>query len=255
MHDLPLGRKIYILREDRSLSQTKLEVEAGLSFGTLSRIENGSINPTKETLVKIAKVLELKDDEFVYLINHRKSNPDENEVQHIVESVRRDLNDEEVPAYLVDTRLRVWDWNEMILKIIGVDKVKAQEYKGFTCMRILFLSEFNLRKRIPVTYLPKIINQQVSTYKYLIRKYRNESTTSQEIRDLLKDEEFKNAWVTDESFDYLPLKNEFYLRFNNKLLKIDILLQQLTSDNRFFVIRYFPKDQITRNVFRKLANK
>ena len=132
MDELPLGRKIYVLREDRALSQTKLEVEAGLSFGTLSRIENGNINPTKETIIKIAQVLNLHDDEFNYLISLQKSSPDEKEIERVVGLVSQEIKEERIPAYLIDSKLRVWDWNKMILKIIGANEANAEKYRGNT---------------------------------------------------------------------------------------------------------------------------
>ncbi len=44
-----------------------LEVMADLSMGSLSRMENNHINPTKETLFRIAKVLKLTPEETIDL--------------------------------------------------------------------------------------------------------------------------------------------------------------------------------------------
>ena len=254
MDELPLGRKIYVLREDRALSQTKLEVEAGLSFGTLSRIENGNINPTKETIIKIAQVLDLQDDEFNYLISLQKSSPDVKEVERVVGMVSDEIKDERIPAYLIDSKLRIWDWNKMILKIIGTDEVTAEKYRGFTCMRLLFFSEFNIRNRIPRDRLGKTIKQQVDTYKYLSNKYRNESFTNQEIRALLKDDSFRSAWKTESELKYFPIKNEFHLKYGKNILNIDILLNRFSGDHRFIIVKYYPKDSTTLNVFESLRS-
>lgn len=56
---LELGEKIRNFRKRAGLSQLDLEVLTNVSPGTISRIENGQVNPTKETLVKIAQALEL----------------------------------------------------------------------------------------------------------------------------------------------------------------------------------------------------
>jgi len=254
MDELPLGRKIYVLREDRSLSQTKLEVEAGLSFGTLSRIENGNINPTKETIIKIAQVLDLHDDEFNYLISLQKSSPDVDEIERVVGLVSEEIKNERIPAYLIDTKLRVWDWNKMILKLIGADDNSAEKYRGYTCMRLLFFSEFNIRNKIPKEKLGKIIKQQVDTYKYVSNKYRNETFTNSEIRELLKDVSFKHAWKTESELKYFPIKNEFHLKYGNNILNIDILLNRFSSDNRFIIVKYYPKDSRTLKVFESIRD-
>ncbi len=56
---LSVGQKIKNFRTQKKVSQSELELEANLSFGTVSRIENEVINPTKETLIKIVQALEL----------------------------------------------------------------------------------------------------------------------------------------------------------------------------------------------------
>jgi len=65
--DKALGIKIKKFRELRDLSQFQLELQIGASAGSLSRIENGQVNPTKETIFEIAKALNLDDDEVVSL--------------------------------------------------------------------------------------------------------------------------------------------------------------------------------------------
>lgn len=255
MDELPLGRKIYVLREDRSLSQSKLEVEAGLSFGTLSRIENGNINPTKETIIKIAQVLGLHDHEFQYLISPVKSSPDMEEIERMKLLLASEIKEEAIPAYLIDTKLRVWDWNKMILELIGANEVNAEKYRGYTCMKLLFLSEFNIRNRIPKDKLVKVIKQQVDTYKFLSNKYRNEYTTYSEIRELLKDISFKKAWKSENELKYFPLKNEFYLKYDNTILNIDILLNIFSKDQRFIIVKYYPKDLNTLSIFEKIRKK
>ena len=47
----------------------QLELEIGASPGSLSRIENGQTNPTKETILAISYVLELDKKEIGYIFN------------------------------------------------------------------------------------------------------------------------------------------------------------------------------------------
>ena len=53
------GEKVKFYRLSKGLSQLALEIDAGLSEGNISRIENNTVNPTKETLLRIAEVLKL----------------------------------------------------------------------------------------------------------------------------------------------------------------------------------------------------
>lgn len=54
-----IGQKIRNFRRRENLSQSEMENKAEMSPGSLSRIENGEVNPTKETLLKIIDVLNL----------------------------------------------------------------------------------------------------------------------------------------------------------------------------------------------------
>jgi transcriptional regulator with XRE-family HTH domain len=59
--------RIKLLRESKQFSQLEIELIADISTGTISRIETGKVNPTKETLKKIADAMKLTVQERVYL--------------------------------------------------------------------------------------------------------------------------------------------------------------------------------------------
>ena len=67
MENKTLGEKIRNFRKRAGMSQFDLEVQIGASPGSLSRIENGEVNPTKETINKIVKELNLDDFEILDL--------------------------------------------------------------------------------------------------------------------------------------------------------------------------------------------
>lgn len=62
-----IGIEIKNLRQLRNVSFVSLAKMAAISKGNLSKIENGKGNPTIETLVKIAHVLNAKIESFVKL--------------------------------------------------------------------------------------------------------------------------------------------------------------------------------------------
>ena len=61
------GIRLRQMRKERSISQLELELASGLTHGTISRIETGKINPTKETLYKISYTLDLCTEEVIKL--------------------------------------------------------------------------------------------------------------------------------------------------------------------------------------------
>lgn len=58
------GLTVRQFRKSRNMSQMDLEIKTGLNFGVISRIEKSKINPTKETLFKIAIALNLNNAEI-----------------------------------------------------------------------------------------------------------------------------------------------------------------------------------------------
>jgi transcriptional regulator with XRE-family HTH domain len=68
-HPLSAGELIKSYRNEKGLSQLDLEVGIGAAFGSLTKIENGKINPSKETIYKIIDFLELSPAHALKLFN------------------------------------------------------------------------------------------------------------------------------------------------------------------------------------------
>jgi len=61
-----LGKRIKEFRKKKGWSQQKLAEKSGLSFNTITRIEQGiGDSPTLKTLLKLSEVLEIGLDELV----------------------------------------------------------------------------------------------------------------------------------------------------------------------------------------------
>jgi transcriptional regulator with XRE-family HTH domain len=72
------GKRIKQFRQRAKLTQIELELRINASFGSISRIENGVTNPSKETLFLIANALGLNLDDRVELFGLR--NPIEDSI-------------------------------------------------------------------------------------------------------------------------------------------------------------------------------
>ena len=61
-----IGKNIKRYRQDKGLSQDKLSKLADVTYNTIIKIESGAnINPTIETLSKIAKALNVGVDDLI----------------------------------------------------------------------------------------------------------------------------------------------------------------------------------------------
>lgn len=63
-HLKKLGQKIARIRERKKMSQYKLAKEILMDQSNLARIEDGKVNPTVKTLLKISAILKCKVKDF-----------------------------------------------------------------------------------------------------------------------------------------------------------------------------------------------
>lgn len=67
MLEVNFGHRIKLLRRRLKWSQLHLELEANFCPGTISRLENNKINPSKETLFRIGAAMNLGSEDAMYL--------------------------------------------------------------------------------------------------------------------------------------------------------------------------------------------
>lgn len=61
-----LGKHIAQVRRDAGFSQSQLANDAEIDLSTLSRLERGQLNFTIETIIKIARALEMEPKELFH---------------------------------------------------------------------------------------------------------------------------------------------------------------------------------------------
>lgn len=136
-----IGEKIRLFRKRSGLSQFALELEINASPGFISRIESNKVNPTKETLIKIIKVLNIKTYEalslfdlnleeipdFFSLLFRISTSFDQNKIlQEVTDLLVKELDFIGSASFIVvgeriyaRTYSRLW-YAKMVDKIIGV---------------------------------------------------------------------------------------------------------------------------------------
>nr|DAH53895.1 MAG TPA: Helix-turn-helix XRE-family like protein [Caudoviricetes sp.] len=61
-----MENKIRVIRAEKKISQQKLAEMAGISRGTLNRIENGKAIPSGKTMLNLAQVLDVEANELFF---------------------------------------------------------------------------------------------------------------------------------------------------------------------------------------------
>ncbi len=248
--ELTLGQKLKFFRKQKGLSQSQLEIEADLAFGTISRIENRQINPTKETIIKIVQSLGLQENDLTYLLELRNSSPSEAEIESMIEQLQPVLDQEIFPSYIMDNRFRIWASNKMFLEIFEVSEEEAQKYKGINILQGTFL--LKVLSRIPTKHLIPVLKDQIAIFKEETERFHQEEYSQSLLSDLKKNSLFNKLWKEQLQYRQTFRRAKYYLKYKGKILNILITRSTVPIDERFTFIEYFPQDKPTAEIFEEI---
>ncbi len=140
-----IGKKIKFFRLRAGFSQLDLELAIHAAQGSISRIESGRVNPTKETISLIADILKISDQERIYLLDLELVGNEERENMEVLKMVEDDFKKISYMAYLLDRRscmLAVSKGIKIVGKISGVD---TNKFLGKHVTEIIFDYDLGLR--------------------------------------------------------------------------------------------------------------
>lgn len=132
-----IGPRLKRFREAKGYTQQELELAIGTSFGHLSRIESGKLNPTKETLLKIAKILQLDDEEIRYLIGVELDRVTKKQIELAIQDTKTYIDNSSYPSYLADDYFFVHYWNKRIPVLFEVSEELASQFIGKNILEII----------------------------------------------------------------------------------------------------------------------
>lgn len=149
MKSRTLGQKIRFFRDTKGVSQFTLELETGLSAGTISRIENDTVNPTKETILNITHCLQLNPFETMYVLDINHNDPSDEEMLKVKENMSEYMNKPWNFSYIVDNKSRFIEFS-LGFKIIGkIGKIDYKKFYNQHVQEILFNPCLGFRDTIP----------------------------------------------------------------------------------------------------------
>ncbi|MGV8131747.1 MAG: helix-turn-helix domain-containing protein, partial [Candidatus Pacearchaeota archaeon] len=212
------------------------------SFGSLSRIENGQTNPTKETLMKISKCLHLREDEIAYLFHIRDLEISEADIQNIIDVSNEMFKDIQVPAYVYDYRWRIWNWNDQLLQFFNVSIDFVEANRGISIMDLILDETLGIKKQFPPKYYDDFICRQVTKFRNAIFLYRNEPWAIELLEKLKKYPEITKYWDNDRMIIDKEVfgSSYMYLYINEKEVLVHISQSVFYSDPRFYLVEYYP---------------
>lgn len=244
-NEVTLGSKLRYFRKRAKMSQMQLENEIGAAAGSLSRIENNEVNPTKETLQNISKFLNLKPTEIGYLLGNHYSKTSAEDKNSAVASVNEMMSIPTVFAYLIDEQskiIKVSKGFSELGKSVGYD---TNNLIGMRTVEILFDSERGLRNYISETAFKDTAKGVLGVIKFERDFLLEENWMQEQITNLKKIQEFNELWdnLNEDETDLLaPVHRYVELNLNGRKLKMQFFFTPLDIDHRFQLVEYFPTE-------------
>ena len=255
-----LGRRIKYFRKRASLSQMDLELAMNASAGMISRIESGKVNPSKETVMKMAELLDMNSREIDYLIGITAEPATPKEIEEAINFIRDHFARDDVFAYLRDERFRFYSFSKGFENLFTPFLKKSipeleKELYGIPIARILLDDKVEISSKIKAD--EKLLQFQFARF-YSETNYMTDDLIIKGIVEFIENHPIgqeiwgyiKNNKVNVNSLDskYMPFKLglfKFKMRYAREPLPGRL--------SRFQTLEYFPNIRILN--FMKKLNK
>jgi transcriptional regulator with XRE-family HTH domain len=246
------GRRLRTIREQKGFTQQQLELELDASFGHISKIESGKVNPSKETILRIADILGLSQSERIILLGLNVERVSQEEVQKAKGYTAEYLAKSPHPAYLSDDLWFAYYANGAFLKLIGVGNDPAtkekyeQQFGGLNILEWLFNPSYGLRQLIPEKLWEHTVLKHCVYFihftDYVLR--RGQAWLDTLMHKLHTCPDFDRIWsksleeVKESQFE----RHDFFITFskNGREHKFVMTEAQVNSMPRFLLVEYFP---------------
>ena len=239
-----IGQRIRNFRKAKGLSQQDLELEINASFGHISRIESGKINPSKELLLKIFETLRLSEEEIRSTLGIEFDQVNKEEIKTAVLSTKEYIDSSDYPSYLADDYFFVHHWNKKILRLLNVPPLLAEPLRGANVLEIMFHPLFmktmdaNRWKCLVIEDL--IFFMRMTNY-FLVPQNK---VVNELFYSLKKHPEFEKYWnQAKEKYtkEIIPGENLIYFRKGRKEECYYMSTINVLPSPRFRIIEYIPQ--------------
>lgn len=244
-----LGTRIRNFRKRAGFSQLALEIEIGSSAGTLSRIENGEVNPTKETLQRISDILELNQREIEYLHGKNFYPASEIEINRAKEEIVDYFKQRGVLAYMLDERNRLIHVSASFLKILELDENVMRKNYLKNWASIIIDDELDLRRFLSDKYYENAIYNVIERFHNDIYFMKDDKSYFDTIKSINNNKVAQCIW--DKIVDNPPVyrtnnHRTIHFNFNGINIPLSYSVENLMDNRRFEIVEYQHSNSLSR---------
>lgn len=234
---LAIGQRIRNFRKRAGMSQLDLELELGSGEGSISRIENGRVNPGKETILAIAQILDLSNSEVADLMGVLPLFPTEEEINAAVAEMQDYLNDETKLAYLLDEWTQLFAVSKGFIGILQLTPEQLGSLVGKSLYEVVLDPQYGV---------DQLMDQESAAYTLAIELARTQREVDFENSDIFtrlqKLPQFNAIWelsknVTEEEL-FSPQSKSVYFNIGGEKKQMHFWRERLKRNPRFEIIEY-----------------
>lgn len=256
MDSIRIGKRLRYFRERAGISQLELETEINSSSGVISRIEKGKTNPTKETLNRIIKALDLSPIEVNYLVGKFSNPVTEDEIKAAVEEVKEYFSNKSVLAYLICDRQRVWAVSQGFYEIFSPfipDPRKVLDLViGATIPMIMLNPDLGFMQFLQTEKYTNILKFNVARFHQELSFVQDDPVIASTIAYIKRHPIAKEIWEELERNGYRDIHlnsleaRQVPFRIFGKNIILNYSREPLVSNRRFDTLEYVPDERLFR---------
>ncbi len=252
-----IGRRLKHLRKQRELSQLELESATSSSPGSISRIENGKVNPTRETLESISNALQLNEREKKYVFGVSNLLPSKDEVEAAIGAVRKYFDQRTTFAYLLDDRYRLLHVSQGFKELFKVTPAIEEKARGRHILDVALDQDLPVYSRLDPDRFDDFLKVQFSRQMADFQLHQNEQWFKELMARLNQYPEFRKIYhdLKPGSLEYLSPHSRT-VKFNFGGIKVRTLYtrEPLNEHPRFEVIEYMIANPLVNKLVKFLKS-
>lgn len=241
------GAKVRKFRINHEMSQLELETELNAASGYISRVEVGKIEPSKEMLLRIAKVFNLKPVEITSLLGIATENPSPQEIEAAISEVEEYFQKSNVYAYLLDEKAVAYNVSKGFLKLLGKESSFVNEIRGRHIDEIILDSKYGVRKYLDESTILSQLAVEVARTQLEIDL---EQTSLFE--GLMQVPDFPTVWEMSKEMTTSDIFSQInrvgFIKVMGMNLQMRFAREKLKSNPRFEVVEYIPENKYLRSL-------
>lgn len=244
------GNRIKFFRKRAGLTQSDLELSINAATGSVSRLEAGKVQPTKDTVLKIAEVLNLNPLELDYLIGPKGTPITQEEIENAKNEVKGYFRQKGVMAYILDDRWRVWTVSKTFQRILKLSDETVEELFGKNLMTVILDKNVNLLNLLEQSKLKEVMYYQLARFYREIYFMADDPVISEVIQSIKQNKLVENVWKEvlrnkgkhEQSIE----SRRVYFNLKGITVELNYSRDKLQHNPRFEIIEYVPTNKIIK---------